>query len=32
MDSYNLINGLHSTQNGYFNTDIARKQWGFQAS
>jgi beta-glucosidase len=30
MDSYNLINGLHSTQNGYFNTDIARKQWGFQ--
>ena len=30
MDSYNLVNGLHSTQNGYFNTDIARKQWGFQ--
>lgn len=30
MDSYNLINGLHSTQNGYFNTDLARKQWGFQ--
>jgi beta-glucosidase len=30
MDSYNLINGLHSTQNGYYNTDIVRKQWGFQ--
>jgi beta-glucosidase len=30
MDSYNLVNGLHSTQNGYLNTDIARKQWGFQ--
>lgn len=29
MDSYNLVNGLHMTQNGYFNTDIARKQWGF---
>ena len=29
MDSYNLVNGLHSTQNGYFNTDVARKQWGF---
>jgi beta-glucosidase len=29
MDSYNLINGLHATQNGYFNTEIARKEWGF---
>lgn len=29
MDSYNLINGTHATQNGYFNTDIVRKQWGF---
>lgn len=29
MDSYNLVNGEHMTQNGYFNTDIARKQWGF---
>jgi beta-glucosidase len=29
MDSYNLVNGLHSTQNGYFNTDVARQQWGF---
>ena len=29
MDSYNLINGAHATQNGYFNTQILRKQWGF---
>ena len=29
MDSYNLTNGLHMTQNGYFNTDIVRKEWGF---
>jgi beta-glucosidase len=29
MDSYNFVNGQHSTQNGYFNTDVARKQWGF---
>ena len=30
MDSYNLTNGAHMTQNGYFNTEIARKEWGFQ--
>jgi beta-glucosidase len=30
MDSYNLINGTHATQNGYFNIDILRKEWGFQ--
>ncbi len=29
MDSYNLINGAHATQNGYFNTEIVRTQWGF---
>ena len=29
MDSYNLINGTHATENSYFNTDIVRKQWGF---
>ncbi len=29
MDSYNLINGAHATQNGYFNTQIVRKEWGF---
>jgi len=30
MDSYNLINGEHATQNAYFNIDILKKQWGFQ--
>ncbi len=30
MDSYNLINGVHATQNSYFNTDILRKEWGFK--
>jgi beta-glucosidase len=30
MDSYNLINGQHATQNGYFNIDILRKEWGFK--
>src|SRR5436309_2757154 len=30
MDSYNLTNGLHMTQNGYFNRDIVRKEWGFE--
>jgi len=29
MDSYNFINGVHATQNGYFNIDILRKEWGF---
>jgi beta-glucosidase len=29
MDSYNFINGTHATQNGYFNIDILRKEWGF---
>src|SRR5438876_10752959 len=30
MDSYNLTNGVHSTQNAYLNTDVARKEWGFE--
>src|SRR5713101_9953082 len=30
MDSYNLTNGLHLTQSGYLNTDVAKKEWGFQ--
>ena len=30
MDSYNFTNGIHMTQNGYFNTEIARKEWGFK--
>jgi beta-glucosidase len=29
MDSYNLTNGLHMTQNGSLNTDLVRKEWGF---
>jgi beta-glucosidase len=29
MDSYNLINGVHATQNDYFNTHVLRRQWGF---
>ncbi len=30
MDSYNLINGAHATQNGYLNNDVVKKEWGFQ--
>ncbi len=29
MDSYNLVNGVHSTQNGLLNNDIVKKEWGF---
>ncbi|MFZ0953663.1 MAG: glycoside hydrolase family 3 C-terminal domain-containing protein [Candidatus Sulfotelmatobacter sp.] len=29
MDSYNLTNGQHMTQNGYLNTDVVKKDWGF---
>jgi beta-glucosidase len=29
MDSYNLTNGVHMTQNGILNTDVAKKEWGF---
>lgn len=29
MDSYNLINGVHATQNPYFNTEIVRNEWHF---
>jgi beta-glucosidase len=29
MDSYNLTNGLHMTQNGALNTDVVKKEWGF---
>jgi len=29
MDSYNLTNGIHMSQNGSLNTDIAKKEWGF---
>ena len=30
MDSYNLVNGEHLTQNHTFNTDIAKTDWGFR--
>ena len=30
MDSYNLINGEHATQNGFLNNEVLRKDWGFR--
>ncbi len=30
MDSYNLVNGEHMTQNSRLNVEIARKEWGFK--
>jgi beta-glucosidase len=29
MDSYNLLNGEHLTQNAHLNTEIVKKEWGF---
>ena len=29
MDSYNLVNGQHATQNAHLNIDIAKRDWGF---
>src|SRR5580692_911326 len=29
MDSYNLTNGIHMSQNGYLNNEIAKKEWRF---
>lgn len=29
MDSYNLINGEHATQNSHLNNEILKKDWGF---
>ena len=29
MDSYNLVNGVHSTQNRHLNTEVLTQQWGF---
>jgi beta-glucosidase len=29
MDSYNLVNGSHSTQNGWLNNTVARHDWSF---
>ncbi len=30
MDSYNLVNGEHATQNKFLNLDVLRKEWGFR--
>jgi beta-glucosidase len=30
MDSYNLVNGEHSTQNRHLNIDVLRHDWGFK--
>ena len=30
MDSYNLVNGEHSTQNKFLNLEVLRKDWGFR--
>ena len=30
MDSYNLIDGKHATENPHFNIEVLRKDWGFQ--
>lgn len=29
MDSYNLINGEHATQDAFLNIQVLRKEWGF---
>ncbi len=29
MNSYNLVNGVHATQNEHLNIDILKKNWGF---
>jgi len=29
MDSYNLLNGVHMTENEYVMTEVAKKEWGF---
>lgn len=29
MDSYNLVNGEHSTQNSFLNNQVLKKEWGF---
>ncbi|MGA8553360.1 MAG: glycoside hydrolase family 3 C-terminal domain-containing protein [Candidatus Acidiferrales bacterium] len=29
MDSYNLTNGVHMTQNKILNVDVLKKEWGF---
>jgi beta-glucosidase len=29
MDSYNVVNGEHASQNKFLLTDVAKKEWGF---
>ena len=29
MNSYNLVNGSHATQNDWMNNQVAKKEWGF---
>jgi beta-glucosidase len=29
MDAYNLVNGVHMTQNDYLNNLVLKKEWGF---
>jgi beta-glucosidase len=29
MDSYNLVNGVHMTENAYLNNEVVKKEWGF---
>lgn len=29
MDSYNLLNGVHSTENAWLNKEVLRRRWGF---
>jgi beta-glucosidase len=29
MDGYNLVNGVHMTQHDYLNTQVVKKEWGF---
>ncbi len=29
MDAYNLVNGVYMTENGLFNTSVAKQEWGF---
>ena len=30
MNSYNLVNSVHSTENKYMNIDVLRNMWGFE--
>lgn len=30
MDSYNLVNGVHSTQNAFLNLQVLKGDWGFK--